>query len=88
MELPSPFSYFSFEPEMNAYLAQPQHRAHVVVVLLDLLPEPHGLVVLRRVYVLRPTALHVIHALAQELGPLRVHLKISNCNVCKCLLHM
>ena len=64
---------------MNAYLAQSQHCAHVVVVLLNLLPKPHGLVVFRRVYILGPPALHVIHALAQELCSFCVHLEISTC---------
>ncbi len=47
----------------------------VGVILLDLLPEPHGLVVLGWVDVLGPAALNVVHALTEELGPLRVHLR-------------
>ena len=55
-------------------LAESEYCSYVVVVLLDLLPEAHGLVVLRRVDVLGPPALHVVHPLRQELGALRVHL--------------
>ena len=61
---------------LYTYRTQSEHRAYVVVVLLDLLPEPHGLVVLRRVDVLGPPALHVVHPLAQELGSLRVDLNV------------
>ena len=59
-------------------LAKSKHRIDVGVVFLDLLPEPHGLVMLCRVDVLRPTSLEVVHPLAHILGPQGVHLKEIN----------
>ena len=56
-------------------LAESEYCSDVVVVLLDLLPEAHGLVVLGRVDVLGPPALHVVHTLRQELRALSVHLQ-------------
>ncbi len=51
------------------HLTQSQDRVDVAIVLLDLLPESHRLIVLSRIYIFRPASLEVVHALAEVLGP-------------------
>ena len=60
---------------LQPHLAESEDGVDVGVVLLDLLPEPHRLVVLSRVDVLGPASLEVVHALAHELGAQSVHLQ-------------
>ena len=63
---------------MQSHPAESEYGRDVAVVLLDLLPEPDRLVVLRRVDVLRPAALGVVHPLAEVLRALGVHLEVNS----------